>query len=150
MAGYGVALLRVVLGAIFLMHGYLGLVVVGPGGFESYAARMGYPVALAPFLAWYLIVAHLVGGALLVLGLWTRGAALVQVPIMASAVFLLHFGQGFFLRGIVLDQAAGGGPAGVPIRVMVGGIEYDLLVLAATVTLVLTGAGALALDGRRG
>src|SRR5439155_15776554 len=99
-------------------------------------------------------VAHLVGGALLVLGLWTRGAALVQVPIMASAVFLLHFGQGFFLRGIVLDQAAGGGPAGVPIRVpmrvMVGGIEYDLLVLAATVTLVLTGAGALALDGRRG
>ena len=142
MAGYGVALLRVVLGAIFLMHGYLGLVVVGPGGFESYAARMGYPVALAPFLAWYLIVAHLVGGALLVLGLWTRTAALVQVPIMASALFLLHFGQGFFLRGIVLDQAAG--------QVMVGGAEYDLLVLAAAVTLGLTGGGVLALDGRRG
>ena len=142
MAGYGLALLRVVLGIIFVMHGYLAVDVVGPGGFESYAARMGYPVALAPYLAWYLIVAHLVGGVLLVLGLWTRVAAIVQVPIMASALFLLHFGQGFFLRGIVLDQAAG--------RVMVGGAEYDLLVLAAAVTLGLTGGGVLALDGRRG
>jgi putative oxidoreductase len=142
MAGYGLALLRVVLGIIFVMHGYLAVAVVGPGGFESYAARMGYPVALAPFLAWYLIVAHLVGGVLIVLGLWTRVAALVQVPIMVSALFLLHFGQGFFLRGIVLDQAAG--------QVMVGGAEYDLLVLAAAVTLGLTGGGALALDGRRG
>jgi putative oxidoreductase len=142
MAGYGLALLRVVLGIIFVLHGYLAVAVVGPGGFESYAGRMGYPVVLAPFLAWYLIVAHLVGGAFLVLGLWTRAAALVQVPIMASALFLLHFGQGFFLRGIVLDQAAG--------RVMVGGAEYDLLVLAAAVTLGLTGGGALALDGRRG
>jgi putative oxidoreductase len=142
MAGYGLALLRVVLGIIFVLHGYLAVAVVGPGGFESYAGRMGYPVVLAPFLAWYLIVAHLVGGAFLVLGLWTRAAALVQVPIMASALFLLHFGQGFFLRGIVLDQAAG--------QVMVGGAEYDLLVLAAAVTLGLTGGGALALDGRRG
>jgi putative oxidoreductase len=142
MAGYGLALLRVVLGLIYLMHGYLALVLVGPGGFGSYAARMGYPVALAPLLAWYLIAAHLVGGALLVVGLWTRWAALAQLPIMASALFLLHFGQGFFLRGIALDQAAG--------QVMVGGMEYDLLVLVATVTLVLTGAGALGLDGRRG
>jgi len=141
-AGFGLALLRVVLGVIYLMHGYLALVVVGPGGFGGYAARMGYPVAIAPLLAWYLIASHLVGGALLVVGLWTRWAALAQLPIMASALFLLHFGQGFFLRGIVLDQAAG--------QVMVGGMEYDLLVLVATITLVLTGSGALALDSRRG
>ena len=68
-------------------------------------------------------------------------------PVMGAVLLVWTTGGPAFVAGAT---AAGGGPAGVPIRVMVGGIEYDLLVLAATVTLVLTGAGALALDGRRG
>jgi putative oxidoreductase len=136
----GLAVLRVTLGVIFVMHGYLALVVIGPGGVAGYTARMGYPPALGLALAWYLVLAHSVGGILLILGLFTRWAAAAQLPIMASAFFLHHLRQGFFLTGIVVDPARG--------LAIAGGYEYVLLVLAATVTLVLAGGGALALDRR--
>jgi len=138
--GLGLAVLRVTLGVIFVMHGYLGLAVIGPVGLGQYTARMGYPAALGPAFGWYLILAHSVGGILLILGLWTRWAALAQVPIMASAFFLHHLRQGFFLTGIVVDAARG--------VAIAGGYEYTLLVLAATVTLVLAGGGTLAVYRR--
>ena len=137
----GLALLRVTLGVIFLMHGYLGLAVIGPDGIAGYTIRMGYPAALGQALGWYLIIAHSVGGILLIFGLFTRWAALAQVPIMASAFFLHHLRQGFFLTGIVVDATRG--------VAIAGGYEYVLLVLAGTITLVLAGGGALALDRRR-
>lgn len=139
-AGLGLALLRVTLGAIFVMHGYLGLAVIGPAGVGAYTTRMGFPAGLGPALGWYMILAHSIGGILLVLGLFTRWAALAQVPIMASAFFLHHLRQGFFLTGIVVDQTQG--------IAIAAGYEYTLLVLAATVTVVLAGGGALALDRR--
>jgi putative oxidoreductase len=138
--GLGLAVLRVTLGAIFLMHGYLALEVIGPAGVAGYTARMGYPPALGTALAWYLILAHSIGGLLLILGLWTRWAAVAQLPIMASAFFLHHLRQGFFLTGIVVDPAKG--------IAIAGGYEYVLLILAATLTLVLAGGGALAIDSR--
>lgn len=138
---FGVTVLRVALGVVFVMHGYLGAAVLGPGALAGYTARMGYPAALGPVLAWYLIAVHLAGGLLVIAGLWTRWAALAQVPIMASATFLVHWQQGFFMTGIVLDAATG--------RAIAGGYEYTLLVLAATVALALLGPGALALDGLR-
>jgi putative oxidoreductase len=139
-AGLGLALLRATLGAIFVMHGYLGLAVIGPAGVGTYTTRMGFPAGLGPALGWYMILAHSLGGILLVLGLFTRWAALAQLPIMASAFFLYHLRQGFFLTGIVLDQTRG--------IAIAGGYEYTLLVLAATLTLVLSGGGTLALDRR--
>ena len=139
-SGLGLAVLRVTLGVIFVLHGYLGL-DIGPGGIAVYTTRMGYPAALGQALGWYLILAHSVGGILLILGLFTRWAALAQVPIVASAFLLHHLPQGFFLTGIVVDPARG--------VAIAGGYEYILLVLAATVTLVLAGGGALALDRRR-
>jgi putative oxidoreductase len=131
--GLGLAVLRVTLGVIFVMHGYLGLAVIGPTGIAGYTTRMGYPAALGPALAWYMILAHSVGGILLILGLWTRWAAVAQLPIMASAFFLHHLKQGFFLTGLVVDPARGVAVA--------AGYEYVLLVLAATVTLILAGGG---------
>ncbi len=139
-SGLGLAMLRVTLGVIFVMHGYFGLMVVGPAGIAGYTTRMGYPAALGPALAWYLVLAHSVGGLLLVLGLFTRLAALAQVPIMASAFFLHHLQQGFFLNGIIVDATKG--------IAIAGGYEYVLLVLAATLTLVLAGGGTLAVDRR--
>lgn len=137
--GLGLAVLRVTLGAIFVMHGYLGLAVIGPEGIAGYTTRMGYPPSLGQPLAWYMILAHSVGGVLLILGLFPRWAALAQVPIMASAFFLYHLKQGFFLRSIVVDAAQG--------VAIAGGYEYTLLVLAATVTIVLAGGGSLAVHG---
>ena len=45
-------------------------------------------------LSVYITTAHLVGGALLAVGLYTRLAALVQLPILIGAVFLVHWHDG--------------------------------------------------------
>jgi putative oxidoreductase len=41
-------------------------------------------------LVHYVILAHLVGGICLMLGLLTRAAALIQLPILAGALFYVH------------------------------------------------------------
>ncbi|MCI0547679.1 MAG: DoxX family protein [Candidatus Rokubacteria bacterium] len=130
MSRYGATVLRLILGLIYLMHGYHALAVLGPSGSMAFVERLGLPL---PFLGgWYLIAAHLVGGAMLVIGLWTRWAALAQVPIMVGAVLLVHLKQGFFMRSQGLS-----GPA--------AGYEFALLVLVATIAQILLGGGALAL-----
>jgi putative oxidoreductase len=139
-AGWGATLLRLVLGVIYIMHGWLALMVIGPEGMAGYVARLGYPAWLSLPFAWYLIVAHLVGGALLIVGYWTRIAALAQVPIMAAATLQFRWWQGFFLKSVVID------PTG---RTLAGGYEYDLLVLGATCAMALLGPGKLALDNPR-
>ena len=59
---------------------------------------------------------------------------------MASAFFLHHLRQGFFLTGIVVDPARG--------VAIAGGYEYTLLVLAATRDPRPRGWRPLALDRR--
>ncbi len=44
-------------------------------------------------LVHYVILAHLVGGVLLTIGMFTRTAALVQLPILMSALFYVHLPQ---------------------------------------------------------
>jgi putative oxidoreductase len=136
---WGATLLRVNLGVVYIAHGGYAL-SLGVDAMAGYMPRMGFPAAVGRWLAWYLLVVHLVGGALVLVGLWTRLAALLQVPIMLSAVFLLHLGQGFFLKVLTVPSADGG-------RQIAGGYEYALLVLVATLGLALLGPGRLALDG---
>jgi putative oxidoreductase len=135
MSRFGATILRVVLGIIFVLHGYLGLFVLKPAGTAGMITLIGLP--LGRILAWYLILAHVVGGLMMVAGLWTRWAALANVPVMLVALLRSHIGQSFFMTAVVADAAAG--------TARVVGLEYPLLVLAATLTLVLLGGGALAM-----
>ena len=121
---YGATILRIALCIIYIAHAYAALFVSGPRATGAFQRSLGLP--LPEIGAWYVILAHGLGGALLVLGLWTRWAALVNLPIMAGAFFLVHLREGFFM-----------GPK--------GGYEFVLLVLAATLTQVFLGSGALAL-----
>jgi putative oxidoreductase len=130
---YGITVLRVTLGAIFLMHGYLGGFVFTPAGLTAYNASKGIP--LPAIAAWFVILGHFVGGASLVLGFLTRLGALVQVVIMGGAIFFVRIGQGFFLHGL-----EGG---------RYGGYEYDLVLLMASIAILISGGGPLALDGSR-
>jgi putative oxidoreductase len=121
---YGATILRVALGVIFMMHAYLALVLYGVRGTIAFQRSLGLP--LPELGTAYVIVAHGLGGALIILGLFTRWAALVNLPIMAGAFFLVHLKQGFFMGRD-------------------GGYEYVFLVLAANLALVFLGPGALAL-----
>ena len=121
MESYGATVLRVVLGVIYIMHAYLALFVYGPSGMTAFQQSRGIP--FPEIGTWYVIVAHGLGGICLVLGVLVRGAALINVPVMAGALFFVHLHQGFFMGKD-------------------GGYEYVLLVLGATIAQALLGAGA--------
>ncbi len=139
---WGVAVLRIVLGVIFVMHGWYAWAILGPRELADLMMRVGNPPGIAGALAWYAIVAQLLGGLLLIVGFLTPWAALGLVPITAGGLFLFRWPQGFFLNATVV------GPASV--RAVVGGYEYSLLILIATLALVMTGGGALSIDHARG
>lgn len=136
---YGTTVLRVTLGLVFIMHGYVGGFVFGPAGVAGFNASKGIP--LPTFTAWFVILGHILGGAALVLGYLTRLGALVNAVIMAGAVFLVHFSEGFFLHGKIVDAAAG--------KANVVGYEYALVLLMASVAVLLLGSGPIALDRSR-
>ncbi len=140
-AAWGALVLRVVLGVVLVMHGYAAFSLIGPRAIGGYVVRMGFPSSVALPLAWYLIVVHTVGGALMIVGLWTRIVAVLNIPIMLCAVFLVHWPQGFYVKGVVVDATAG--------RAVTAGYEFALLVLGCTVAVALLGAGPYSLDSRR-
>lgn len=140
MKAYGITLLRLTLGAIYLMHGYLALVVAGPTATATFLERVaGLPHPT--LLAWVLITAHGLGGLLLVLGAWTRWAATANALVMLVSLVRVHLAQGFFLKGVIVDAAAA--------RATAAGYEYPLLLVAATFALVFLGSGPLAVRGSR-
>jgi putative oxidoreductase len=119
---YGITLLRVVVGLVFVVHGFqkLGFGLAGTAGFLG---QLGIP---APSVAAALLIAtELLGGLALILGLGTRFAALALAFSMLVALVTVHLPKGFFLPE---------------------GYEYVLTLLAANIALAITGAGALAID----
>lgn len=123
-------LLRLAVGAVLFAHGAQKLLVYGLDGVTGSFAQMGMPLpgVLAPVVS----LVELLGGAALVLGLLTRWAALALAIDMLVAMAVVHLPNGFFLPS---------------------GIEFTLVLAAATLVLAITGAGAYSLDallsGRR-
>ncbi|MBI4472237.1 MAG: DoxX family protein [Acidobacteria bacterium] len=126
MEKWGITILRVVVGLIFVAHGAQKLFQFGITGTAGAMEQIGLPLPLlSAILA---TAAEFLGGIALVTGLYTRLAAIPLAFTMLVAALTVHLKGGFFL------------PAG---------IEYTLVLLAANIALVLTGPGALALDNLR-
>lgn len=124
----GIAVLRAVIGLLFLGHGLQKLTERFGGhglaqtaaGFESMGLRPGRQTALAAG------VSEAVGGALLTAGLATPVATGVITGTMGSAVYHVH------------------GPKG-PWATQ-GGWEYNAVIVAAAFAIADTGPGELSLD----
>ena len=112
-------LLRLGVGFVFVHYGYTKL-SSGPENFTGMWSGLG--VAGPTLFAWRVMIAELVGGALLIVGLLTR---LVTLPLIATMV-----------GAIILVKADLGMPA--------AGIEIALL--AGLAALLLIGPGRLSLD----
>ncbi|MCF8244150.1 MAG: DoxX family protein [Saprospiraceae bacterium] len=54
----------------------------------------------------YITIAHIAGGLSLILGLFTRFGSLIQIPILATAVFVVHAEKGLMMGGQSLELAA--------------------------------------------
>jgi putative oxidoreductase len=121
---WGIALLRIVVGIVFVMHGQQKLFEMGVGGVGGFFASLGVP---APQLAAVVVsLLETVGGVALILGVLTRLFGLLLTGDMLVAMLLVHRPNGFFAGD--------------------GGVELVLLLGAAALTLALTGPGAMALD----
>ena len=125
-AAYGVTLLRVSLGVMWIAHALLKWLVFTLPGTAQFFASVGFPGALA----YPVFAAELLGGAALVLGVYARQVSLALTPVMAAAAYV-HFGNGW------VHTSTG------------GGWEYPVFLVAASLALWLSGDGAFALRRSR-
>jgi putative oxidoreductase len=119
---YGVTVLRLSLGIMWIAHAMLKLLVFGLPGTAQFFVSIGFP----GFLAYPVFAIELCGGLALVLGLYARQAALALMPVMAVAASV-HFSNGWVHTS----------PN--------GGWEYPLFLLMSSLSLWLVGDGAYAL-----
>jgi uncharacterized membrane protein YphA (DoxX/SURF4 family) len=95
--------LRVYLGTGLFFRG-LALLTT-EGGLQQLLGATEPGLGLAG-LTVYVTAAHLIGGALLAVGLYTRLAALVQLPVLLGAVFLVHWNEGLLSANQSLEFSA--------------------------------------------
>jgi putative oxidoreductase len=120
-APYAALVLRVSLGIMFIAHALLKVFVFTLPGTVGFFESVGFP----GWLAYVTIAAELLGGALLILGIYARWVALALVPILLGAL-QVHLGNGWVF------SAEG------------GGWEYPAFLAAASLVLALLGDGAYA------
>ena len=88
----GTLVLRVGLGVMYLAHSIvLKLLTFGLAGTASFFVGVGLP----GWLAYMTFAAEVVGGVLLILGLWTRWVALALTPALAGAIIWVHAANGW-------------------------------------------------------
>jgi len=83
------------------------------------------------FLAHYVIFAHILGGPLIVFGLFTRIVCALQIPILIGAVFLVNAPRGFLSLGNHME------------------LGMSLIVLGGLIVFMVFGAGRYSIDAKR-
>ena len=127
-AGWAALALRLPIGIIFAAHGaqklfgwFGGYGLEGTGKWmASIGLEPGYLMALLAGSGEFF------GGLALIIGLLVRPAAAVLVIAMLVAIFSVHFANGLFMSN--------------------NGYEFGLALLAASVSLMLSGAGRASID----
>ena len=132
-ADWVVAVVRIVLGIVFFAHGAQKMLGwYGGPGLASSMRTFTEHLHLPPTLAFLVIAGELFSGAGLIVGLFSRIAALVIALTMVGAIATVHFRFGLFLNWFGTQEGHG--------------IEYHLLAIALALVIVVQGAGAFSLD----
>ena len=119
---YGAFLLRLSLGTILLAHGLLKIFVFTIPGTVGFFASLGLPA----IIAYLTIFGEVAGGIAILLGLYTRLAAILSLPILLGATWA-HLGNGWVFSN----------PN--------GGWEFPAFLVAIAIVVAIQGSGAFAL-----
>jgi uncharacterized membrane protein YphA (DoxX/SURF4 family) len=83
------------------------------------------------YLAHYVVFAHVLGGPLIAVGLYTRIVSLIQLPVLIGAVFMVNYPKGYIALGQHME------------------LWSSLAVLIGLVVLMVFGAGNYSIDAKR-
>jgi putative oxidoreductase len=128
-----IAILRLVLGAVFFAHG--AQKVLGWFGGYGFSGTMGFftqAMHIPAPLAFLAICAEFLGGIGLIVGLLGRVAAFGIACNMLVAVAMVHWHFGFFANWFGNQKGEG--------------FEYHLLALAIALAIMIKGSGAFSID----
>ncbi len=120
--------LRIILGLFITFKGFEFMFNIE--GLRGTTAGMDMMFSGAA-LAHYVIFAHALGGPLIIFGLFTRIASLIQVPILIGAVIFVNYPKGFLSVGNHME------------------LEISLIVLAGLITFMVFGGGKFSIDEKR-
>ena len=121
-ADYAALVLRIGLGAMFIAHGLLKVLVFTMPGTVAFFEQVGFP----GWTAYLVTFAEIGGGLLLLGGIAVRAVSIALIPVLLGATFV-HFGSGWVFSN----------PN--------GGWEYPAFLTLAAVVQALLGPGAFAL-----
>ncbi len=118
--------IRIGLGGIFLIHGSQKLFVFGIPGVAKYLGGLGFHPAM--FWAVVLSLVEFLGGIAILVGFMTRWAVLLITIEMVIAIYRVVLRTGFFVPR---------------------GVEFNVALIAACLTLLLAGARKPSIDRGR-
>ena len=139
LAKYAYPLLRITCGALLIPHGYVKLFAGAYKGTAFFMAMTlgGHGKAGAgPFaeswvpMAYYIGILELVGGALLVVGLFTRVIAIQVVVFMFVGMAMVHWNFGYFWNK--------------------AGWEMPLMWMLLAIVVLIRGGGEMSIDRKLG
>lgn len=122
---YGITLLRIALGTMFVAHGLLKALVFTLPGTAGFFESVGFP----GFLAYIVVPAEILAGIALLVGFRTRLVAAAMIPILLGAS-MVHLGNGWVFSA----------PK--------GGWEYPVYLVIAAIAQSLLGSGVFSIDHR--
>ena len=128
-AGWGITVLRIIVGIIFMAHGSQKLFGWFGGGGLAGTAQFMESLGLTPatLMAALSGGAEFFGGLALVIGLLVRPAAVALIGLLVVAIFSVHINNGLFMQN--------------------NGYEFALALLGGTIAVLFEGAGKLSADG---
>ncbi|HEX6077880.1 MAG TPA: DoxX family protein [Micromonosporaceae bacterium] len=125
---YAILIARIVVGSIFLAHGWFKVDTLGMAGTSDYFAGIGIP--LSDLAAYVVTALELVGGLAIILGALLPVFGILLALNMIGAFWFAHAPAGFWANE--------------------GGYEFVVSLAATTLMIGFSGGGAFAADKKLG
>ena len=123
-------LFRTVLGAFITYKGLYFITHMD----ELHTTASGINVYFAgAAIAHYVVFAHILGGPLILVGLFTRIVSLIQIPILIGAIIFVNYPKGFLAIG-----------SGSYME-----LELSIVILVGLIVFMVFGAGRFSIDAKR-